>query len=66
MVKLILNMCRLKIKKKRLLRLPKQPPGADEIYLAPDPDREGEIIAWHVEQEIKKVVKKTKNSSHHF
>lgn len=25
-----------------------------EVFLAPDPDREGEIIAWHVEQEIKK------------
>lgn len=29
----------------------------DEIYLAPDPDREGEIIAWHIGEEIAKVVK---------
>jgi DNA topoisomerase-1 len=33
----------------------KQAQKADEIYLAPDPDREGEIIAWHIEQEIEKV-----------
>lgn len=25
---------------------------ADNIYLAPDPDREGEAIAWHISQEI--------------
>ena len=30
---------------------------ADAIFLAPDPDREGEIIAWHIAQEIAKVVK---------
>ncbi len=35
----------------------KQARTADEIYLAPDPDREGEIIAWHIAQEIEKVVK---------
>lgn len=33
---------------------------SDIIYIAPDPDREGEIIAWHVENAIKDSVKKKK------
>lgn len=32
----------------------------DEVLLAPDPDREGEIIAWHIGQEIAKVMDPSK------
>lgn len=39
-------------KDKLIADICRQARGADEIFLAPDPDREGEIIAWHVEQEI--------------
>ncbi len=45
-------------KEKTIADLCKAASGSDEIYLAPDPDREGEIIAWHVDQEIEKTVKK--------
>ena len=44
-------------KEKTLDDIRKEAQKADEIFLAPDPDREGEIIAWHVEQEIAKLVK---------
>jgi DNA topoisomerase-1 len=33
----------------------KQARQCSEVYLASDPDREGEIIAWHIGQEIEKV-----------
>lgn len=44
-------------KEKTIADIVKEAKKADHIYLAPDPDREGEIIAWHVEQEIIKLVK---------
>jgi len=34
----------------------KQASRATEVYLASDPDREGEIIAWHIGQDIEKVI----------
>lgn len=33
----------------------KQARVSSEVFLASDPDREGEIISWHIEQEIEKV-----------
>ncbi|MBI5374924.1 MAG: type I DNA topoisomerase [Candidatus Schekmanbacteria bacterium] len=42
----------IKSKSQVIKDLKKEAEKADEIYLAPDPDREGEIIAWHVASEI--------------
>ncbi len=39
-------------KKKLVTELKKDAASADIIYLAPDPDREGEAIAWHVAEAI--------------
>lgn len=46
----------LKDKDKVIKDIVKSAKGMEAIYLAPDPDREGEIIAWHVEQEVNKIV----------
>ncbi|MBD3344798.1 MAG: type I DNA topoisomerase [Chitinivibrionales bacterium] len=47
--------------KRRILRLLRDDAAKCEtIYLAPDPDREGEAIAWHVAQSIAKVNKNVK------
>ncbi len=41
--------------KGRVLRdIRKSAEYADKVYLAPDPDREGEAIAWHIAEEIRK------------
>ena len=53
-------------KEKVLTRLKKLALSADHIYLAPDPDREGEAIAWHLASELgdgKKNKKKKKGDA---
>lgn len=47
----------IKGKGKILNALKKAGKTADAVYLAPDPDREGEAIAWHIAQELKKEAK---------
>ncbi|MBI3606391.1 MAG: type I DNA topoisomerase [Nitrospirae bacterium] len=39
-------------KKKVLDEIKRAGKTADHIYLAPDPDREGEAIAWHIAEEL--------------
>ncbi|MFH1461542.1 MAG: type I DNA topoisomerase [bacterium] len=47
----------LKDKAKTIAEIAKMASKAEEVYLASDPDREGEIISWHIGQEIAKVFK---------
>ena len=42
----------IKGKSKVLAEIKKKAETVDRIYLAPDPDREGEAIAWHIAQEL--------------
>jgi DNA topoisomerase I len=43
----------VKGKEKVIERICKSAAVASEIYLAPDPDREGEAIAWHIASELR-------------
>ena len=42
----------IETKKKTIDELKKAAKNAENIYLAPDPDREGEAIAWHISEVI--------------
>ena len=50
----------IKGKAKVLAEIKKKADEADKVFLAPDPDREGEAIAWHLAQEINGKAKKKK------
>ena len=43
----------IKGKKKMVNELKKEVKAADMVYLATDPDREGEAISWHLKDELK-------------
>jgi DNA topoisomerase-1 len=43
----------IKGKEKVIRDLKKAAKEAEDIYLAPDPDREGEAIAWHIAEELR-------------
>lgn len=47
-------------KEKVIAEMKKAAKGCDTVYLAPDPDREGEAIAWHIAQVLppKTVIKR--------
>lgn len=51
----------IKDKDRVIAEICKAAQGADTVFLGPDPDREGEIIAWHIENQIKKASKKKQN-----
>src|SRR4029077_14608817 len=46
-------------RKELIASLKKQAAKADAVYLAPDPDREGEAIAWHLKEALGLSDKKT-------
>ncbi|MBD0305974.1 MAG: type I DNA topoisomerase [Nitrospiraceae bacterium] len=56
----------IKGKSKVLADIKKKAEGMDKIFLAPDPDREGEAIAWHIAQELNGKAKSKKKESKVF
>jgi DNA topoisomerase I len=56
----------IKGKSKVLAEIKKKAEDADKVFLAPDPDREGEAIAWHIAQELNGKAKKRKKDGKVF
>ncbi len=56
----------IKGKSKVLAEIKRKAEEADKVFLAPDPDREGEAIAWHIEQELLGKSKKKKKDGKIF
>lgn len=52
----------IKGKKKVIDAIKSAAKRVEQVYLAPDPDREGEAIAWHIAEEIKAKPKKGQKS----
>ena len=52
----------IKGKQKVIDDIKKAASGAEAVYLATDPDREGEAIAWHIAEEIRGSAKKPKKT----
>src|SRR5512145_2776117 len=52
----------IKERKKLLGEIVEAARGAKTVYLAPDPDREGEAIAWHIADAIQSGNGKTKKA----
>ena len=50
-------------KAKVLKKITDSAKDSDEVFLATDPDREGEAIAWHIADRIKRAAKKGKTKS---
>ena len=53
-----------KDRKDLIADLKKRAAAADMVYLAPDPDREGEAIAWHLKESLG--LKDDKNATRHL
>lgn len=51
----------IKGKSKVLAEIKKKAEEADKVFLAPDPDREGEAIAWHLAEELNGKSRKKKD-----